>query len=255
MEGLKEILNAVQAGEHAQLLLGPDGSPVVFNGQHFTTKPIVPLPEKPVDEPQVLRVGTLSGLIAYLAKIQATERFEPLFVHVENAALVSVRGTLVEQMTRRTYIQAVYHAPKVQGFEYNRYCSQEQMMIALLALFESSESLAEVVKRIGNLAAETVKTSTDDGVTQQVIVRTGLRNEAANVPGLVRLSPFSTFAEVEQPTRRFLLRLQGAKEGQLPQCGLWEADNGAWENKGQQSIRAFLANAFKAAGVSVEIIA
>jgi len=255
MEGLRQILEAIQKGEHAQLLT-LDGKPIENESQRFTTKPVYALPKNLPDMPATLKVYSLTGLVDYLDAVQPLEGDEDLFVHVEGPRLVSVCGKLIEHKQRRTYLQAVYDAPEVRGFQFNAYCEQESMMIALLSLFKDSEELAEVVKRIGNLAAETVKTSTDDGITQQVVIRTGLRTESAVMPGVVHLHPFSTFAEVEQPARRFLLRLRGNKEGALPTCGLWEADNGAWANTARQSIAKYIADQFKERRVEgVEVIA
>lgn len=52
---------------------------------------------------------------------------------------------------------------------------------------------------------------------------------------IVRLTPFRTFSNVEQPASDFLFRI---KEGGT--AALFEADGGAWENEARRNIAMFL---------------
>lgn len=78
--------------------------------------------------------------------------------------------------------------------------------------------------------------SINQSISQEVSVRTGaVLKEQQTVQPIVRLQPYRTFLEVEQPASDFLLRLD--KEGHP---ALYEADGGAWKLEAKRSIAAYL---------------
>ncbi|OSA97223.1 hypothetical protein B2H85_16310, partial [Clostridium botulinum] len=56
----------------------------------------------------------------------------------------------------------------------------------------------------------------------------------------VALAPYRTFPEVQQPTSKFIFRMQ-----QGPKAAIFEADGGAWRNQAMQSIKAYLQEELK----------
>jgi len=77
---------------------------------------------------------------------------------------------------------------------------------------------------------------TSPGVSQSVTARAGLARVAeVPVTNPVTLRPYRTFAEVEQPASPFILRLK-RKDGEMPQCALFEADGGKWKIEAIQNI-------------------
>ena len=79
----------------------------------------------------------------------------------------------------------------------------------------------------------------DDGVTQNVEAKTGaVLKTKATIPNPVRLAPFRTFTEVEQPESAFVLRIN-----QNMQVALFEADGGAWRQEAMKDIQAYLIEA------------
>lgn len=78
--------------------------------------------------------------------------------------------------------------------------------------------------------------SINQSISQEVSVRTvAVLKEQQTVQPIVRLQPYRTFLEVEQPASDFLLRLD--KEGHP---ALYEADGGAWKLEAKRSIAAYL---------------
>lgn len=63
-----------------------------------------------------------------------------------------------------------------------------------------------------------------------------------NVPikPIVKLKPYRTFFEVEQPESEFLLRI-----GDGGQVGLFEADGGMWKMTARYTIKSYLQEALK----------
>ncbi|MDL2276354.1 hypothetical protein LJC02_01750, partial [Breznakia sp. OttesenSCG-928-G09] len=52
---------------------------------------------------------------------------------------------------------------------------------------------------------------------------------------IFKVAPFRTFAEVEQPNSRFLLRVREGGE-----MALFEADGGAWKLEAQNNVSTFI---------------
>ena len=59
----------------------------------------------------------------------------------------------------------------------------------------------------------------------------------AVVPNPVKLRPYRTFVEVEQPVSEFVFRM---KDNNGITCALFEADGGAWKNTAMRNIKNYL---------------
>lgn len=78
----------------------------------------------------------------------------------------------------------------------------------------------------------------DDGISQKATVKTGIASKGdAIVPNPVKLQPYRTFHEVEQPMSEFIFRM---KSDDGVRCALFEADGGAWENVAMKKIKEYL---------------
>ena len=79
----------------------------------------------------------------------------------------------------------------------------------------------------------------DDGVSQKVEVKRGLSGalkDEATAPSIVKLMPYRTFSECDQPESEFLFRM---KDSGGIVCTLFEADGGFWKQTARESIAAF----------------
>ncbi|CAM3000170.1 hypothetical protein HAHI6034_11055 [Hathewaya histolytica] len=93
-----------------------------------------------------------------------------------------------------------------------------------------------LLKYTGLIQDEAVKSIGDDGVSQQVTVKTGVASVGqAVVPNPVKLAPYRTFPEVDQPISEFIFRM---KEG--PSAAIFESDGGAWRNEAIKNIKEYL---------------
>ncbi len=81
----------------------------------------------------------------------------------------------------------------------------------------------------------------DDGVTQKATIKQGIASKTeAIVPNPVKLRPYRTFIEVEQPVSEFIFRM---KDNQGIHCALFEADGGAWKNAAMKNVKDYLESA------------
>ena len=101
---------------------------------------------------------------------------------------------------------------------------------------ESDRAL--VLKFAGTVDDGTVSQYSDDGISQKATIRTGIASKGdAIVPNPVKLRPYRTFHEVQQPISEFIFRM---KSDDGVWCALFEADGGAWENVAMKNIKEYL---------------
>lgn len=202
------------------------------NGYKYSDKGLNVISE-PTVEP--IHVSTLSSLVDLL-KAENTLFKKPILIHISNPEMVSVySGVNSSDKNREKPYVARFNPVE---FRFGYWYNYEQMMIALKSKFVETPELNDVVKLLGTITEENNMKVEDDGFTQTVTVKKGIAlkdNKAINPR--VKLIPYSTFNEVSQPEREFLLRLNGCGE-----AALFEADGGAWQLEACENIAEYLEN-------------
>ena len=207
------------------------------NGHTFCSKALV---EVKADEyaPTAYEVDTLDALI----KLILTEGLtlgRRLYVRVDSARKVTVTTTYNNGELRNPYLRfPLYEAVSdVPGVTIGNLMSQERAIVELQSLYGATPDRDYLLDLLSRIDVNEGVSSVDNGVTQEVNVRTGaVLKQATPVRPIVQLQPYRTFLEVEQPVSDFLLRV--SKEGEPI---LFEADGGAWKLEAKRSIAAYLA--------------
>jgi hypothetical protein len=211
-------------------------SQFTINNRKYTSKGIVPV-KMPI--PTILKVHTLSGLVDYLSKDIDKLSAENIVLHVVSPIEVNLLGYLAADsfFERPEFISAVFEPPTIQC---GQYTSLESFIIGLQAFFAPTETNAALLKVVGNIKGEQVQQFADDGMTQAVTAKAGISTVATvPVPNPVKLKPYRTFPEIDQPESLFVFRMK-QQDGQSPACGLWEADNKQWKIEAIKSIATWL---------------
>jgi len=223
---LKELLDRILELKNAEVL--------EIGGRKYTTQPVRAVKDA---EPETLEAATLTGLVDYLKANVDTLEPGKLIVHVEDHANVKLLSALHGDFAQRDCLLHV-KADLLQ-MKFNAWVESEPFNIFMQACFQETEDRAAVLKVVGNIRENVVKDTSDDGISQEVTIKSGVARVAdVKVPNPVTLKPFRTFAEVDQPASKFVFRMQ---EG--PKCMLVEADGGAWRNEARQTIKKYLAEA------------
>lgn len=193
---------------------------------------------KPITPPRAdkLVVTTLAGLVDYLTANKDRLQRDGLTCHVRCPESVELIDAVEDAYrTRQTWIVAAAALPDLR---FGRWQPLEEFMIWLQTHFVPSDAMAAVQQFVGAIADEATVTVKDDGVTQETVARSGITKLAAvDVPRGVDLRPFRTFAEVEQPASRFVLRLRKAP---CVEAALFEADGGAWRVAAIEAVAEYL---------------
>lgn len=205
---------------------------ILVNTEHglFTTRP---LNRMKMPKVATLTVSTLTGFVDYIkSKIDTIST--QLLIQVKSYDEVKLYSPLNSDKEREEYVQAKAILPS--NVVYDRFISTEQFNIMLQSSFTDTGHKEVLLKYTGLVKDESVKNIGDDGISQQVTVKTGVASVGqAVVPNPVSLAPYRTFPEVEQPLSKFIFRMQDG-----PRAAIYEADGGAWRNVAMQSIKKYL---------------
>lgn len=206
-----------------------------IGGRMYTDKRIFAVQEPEVNS---ITLSTLSSL-ADVVKQERQKFPEKLVVHIVNQCTVKVYSSIRNgDRSRETpYIC------KWDGVDVDFDCKMdyEAMMIMLKSRFVQTAEMLELVKLLGNITEQNSAQVSDDGFSQKVVVRKGIAlKDNKTINPIIKLRPYRTFLEVDQPESEFLLRLSdGAK------VALYEADGGAWKLEARRNIAKYLRESLK----------
>ena len=101
-----------------------------------------------------------------------------------------------------------------------------------------TEDLTTIMQVAGNIKSGTTANYSDDGVSQKTTIKSGVELADVIVPNPVKLRPYRTFAEIEQPESSYVFRIKDSERG--PHFKLVEADGGLWKNATMKKIKEYL---------------
>lgn len=187
------------------------------------------------EEVQSIQTRTLTAISNYLTDNPDDLNLEKIIVHVEDPEHVKIHSTPFGGFKQReTHMCATCLIPQ---HKFNQRVMPDEFVPYLQSCFCESEDLVALLKISGNIVDTTEVHLLDDGVSQTATIRSGAaRKSEVVVPSPAILFPFSTFAEVVQPARKFVFRM-----GSDPlTCSLIEADCGAWRLAAMEGIAKWL---------------
>lgn len=221
--------------------LGTDDDPLVLvDGKTYSKINLQPVKEV---TPTPLELNFLDSLITYIK--ENTDVLRPdnnLIIKINNPAEITLHTELIGNFNQR-FTPVVCFA-LVTEFPWGRFVSPEEFIIMAQSRFVETEDLAKIRAIVGNVTSEEVLKFSDDGISQQVTAKSGIaRVENVVVPPRVKLAPYRTFIEIEQPESEFVFRAK--KADGLPNFALFEADGGAWRIEAMKRIKAYLEEQLK----------
>ena len=217
------------------------------NGQSYTDKALYRVTHNPKAK-QSICLRNLNSLIDYV-KCGNDFTGEPMFLHVVSPTKVELFSALDADRERESLLQVTAELPE---FRFGEFIDHGAFCIALQSIFINNEDRETLTKFAGTVENGTVEQYSDDGISQKATIKTGIASKGdAIVPSPVKLRPYRTFLEVEQPESEFIFRMRNSGAG--VQCALFEADGGAWRNQARKNIYNYLVDRIK--GEDVLIIA
>lgn len=191
------------------------------------------------NRPDTYYVDTLDALIKMIRTegvgwVDVDGRLNVRVVSAREVSVVSSYMPTKDNMFDRAKLY--YAKTDVPSVTIGAEMSQEQAIVELQSLYGATPDRDYLLDLLSRIDVNQGVSSVDNGVTQEVSVRTGaVLKEKMSVRPIVRLQPYRTFLEVSQPVSDFLLRV--SKSG-YP--ALFEADGGAWKLEAKRNIAAYL---------------
>jgi hypothetical protein len=215
--------------EALQYLIGLGTTNVTeVGGQEFSTQPIHLIKQPTASS---LTVRNLAGIVDYL--VSEYDQQPPVLIQVASPTKVDVFSTFNRDMHRNHLISAQALLPEI---TFERFMDVESFNILLQSCFVSNDDRTSVLRLVGNIREDNVRTTGDNGVSQEVTAKVGVAAvDNVPVPNPVKLKPFRTFVEISQPESAFVFRLQNG-----PKAALFEADGGEWKLQAIRGIREYL---------------
>ena len=224
-EALQYLVELGKAEEH------------IINGDTYSDKPLHRI-DMYIPKANAIEMHTLTSLVDYI-KSDVDEMSEKMIVEVASPTKVNLYSQLDYNRDREKLVSVSARVPE---FSFNNFMDQEKFCINLQSKFiddpQTDRSL--ILKFAGTVEAGTVAEYGDDGITQKATVKTGIASKGdAIVPNPVKLRPYRTFLEVEQPISEFIFRMKQDKYDGI-NCAIFEADGGAWQIAATKAIKEYL---------------
>lgn len=207
-----------------------DNKIYTINGETYSDRELVRIPPH-VPHPGRICVTGLDSIVKLVrSELDVLDNL-PLFIRVDDARTVSVFSTFDTEMERDSLYKAECDVP---GFR-DGFREPEKAIIELRSKFAPGEGVDYLLNLLSRINKENGVTTRDNGVSQEVEARQGISLKTmVQVKPRVKLRPYRTFLEVEQPESEFILRLD--EEGNV---GLFEADGGMWTMEAKGRISAY----------------
>lgn len=227
-EALQYIVGLSEARIHNVTL--PDGTIQTYSDKTLN------LLKKDIPKAEYITMNTLTSLIDYI-KGGIDTMADKMIIEVESPTEVTLYSPLDDNRKREYLVNVKALLP---NFDFGTFMNQEKFCINLQSKFLDESDRALILKFAGTVEAGTVAEYGDDGITQKATIKTGIASKSdAVVPNPVRLTPYRTFLEVDQPASNFVFRIKQDKcEGIA--CALFEADGGAWKIEAKNNIKEYL---------------
>ncbi len=231
-----------------------------FFGRPYYKRNGTPVPVQPpeINLPGVRFLGSLDALVALIQQEGVELTFPSdhwelsedgghakLFVVIKDERTVICSTTSAVMPDYASAILYQSHCDIVSSFSPGREYDHETFMIALRSQFRPSEDRDYLLEMLASVSSQATVKSEDNGLGQQVSVNKGICNvQMQPIKSIVRLRPYRTFQEVEQPESEFLVRLSVDSEGGV-RVALHEADGGMWRLDARRNIALYLAQALE----------
>lgn len=187
-----------------------------------------------LEYPEGLTLTSLDALVK-MVKTEATELDTPLYITIPDhlTAICFGQPDAELRFNRVSYYRA--KATDVPGWQSDVKMGFEEMQIALRTRFQETPDAAYAMKLLSDITTGGKITFNDNGIATSVVTQKGVALQANEaIRPIVRLKPYRTFQEVDQPESPFLIRV--SERG----ISFTEADGGMWKLTARQTIKAFL---------------
>ncbi len=186
------------------------GEVLEIDGKKYSSEKLYRVFDEPLARTVV--VNSLTGFVDFIERnVDDLDLASRYIAWAESFDSVSLVSRLTELSREREKLLTAKLDDYFESFPFGEFLGQEDFLIKLHSLFEKKEGddfdyVSEMVSKI--VQANSADTE-DDGITQRVTIKKGVSgalSEKGTVKHIVRLSPYRTFREIEQPESQFFAK-------------------------------------------------
>lgn len=187
------------------------------------------------DLPQAIEVNSLDALVALIKNGDPFQNLGKLYVSVHAHNRVKVFSELGEELRNDRCYLYVASATDIPGWEQEVRLPFDKAAVALMTRFQESEDREYALRLLSQITTGAKITYADNGIASTIVMQKGTAlAENVTIRPLVKLRPYRTFQEVEQPEGIFLIRID--ERG----ITFTEADGGMWKLAARKTVKAWL---------------
>lgn len=193
-----------------------------------------------IDYPETLELNSLDALVK-LVKTEANELSEStLYITIPSHESVTCFNQPDPETRYHRQMFYIAHATDVPGWDTKVQLPFEEMQIALRTRFQETPDAIYAMKLLSDITTGAKITYNDNGVATSVVTKKGIDLQTnETIKPIVKLKPYRTFQEVEQPESTFLIRVN--ERG----ISFTEADGGMWKLTARTTIKKYLEEALR----------
>lgn len=206
------------------------------NGHWYTIRPDGTYTEilPDAEPPKTIELSSLDAVVT-MVETEAVKHVVPVLVSVPSATMVKVFSPSDDgpRNERFTFYEA--RATDVPGWEPSVKLPFDQAAVALQTRFQEGADRDYCLTLLSTISTGAKITYNDTGVATTVVTQKGVSlQQNQTIKPLVRLRPYRTFQEVEQPEGLFLIRIN--------EYGITftEADGGMWKLTARKTVANYL---------------
>lgn len=181
-----------------------------------------------------LILNSLDSLVQ-MVKTEALPKITPIYITIPSHLTVRCFTQPMDSARNQRLKLYDVKATDVPGWGDNVKLSFEEAMISLRTRFQDTPDNQYALKLLSDITSGSKITLNDNGIATSVVTKKGIDLQS-NMPikPIVRLKPYRTFQEVEQPESQFLIRV--GERG----ISFIEADGGMWKLEARKTIYYWL---------------
>lgn len=201
----------------------------VIDNKYYSTKDLCKIPDYYCEKP--ICSNSLESLVNFI-KYSNDVRNKQLFIQVDFNK-INVYSNLNSFFNRSCYFSCSFDYHK---FDYQYFIDLEKFKIEFATHFCDTENKSLILKLLGNLKSDNVKTVSDDGFSQLVTVKSGVASVSdVIIPNPIKLKEICTFYEIDQPEKEFLLRFNNDMK-----IALFHTNSSLWKYEVINNIKIYL---------------
>ena len=191
-----------------------------------------------MDLPALLDLTSLDAMVQMI-RTEAIGRYAaPLYIAIptpSRAECFAQPDAALRQLRLSYYVASATDVP---GWGEKVTMPFEEALIALRTRFQDTPDTLYALKLLSEISTGAKITYNDNGVATTVVTKRGIDLQSnEQIRPIVKLKPYRTFQEVEQPESEFLIRI--SERG----ITFVEADGGMWRLAARKTIKSYFETA------------